>query len=315
MRQILPVCALLLAGAVSACASVDNGLLSLVPANAQLIVGIDVQKTRDSQFGQYMLSKSQAGDAHFQEFIDRTGFDPRRDLQNLMIVSMGNNSGTKGPGSFAVLARGVFDPSKILAVASAKDGVTETYNGVSMTVYEKKKDAVAVAFPQVGVAVMADLTTMQQILMNLSTPTSFSPDLTARINAIGGANDAWFVSTTGPSGWKHVIPDAGAGPMQGQAQALNAIRSASGGMKSGATVDISFDATARSAEDATSLADVFRFMASAVQMQRQQNAQAAVVAAAMDNMILTTSGSNVHIAFSIPEKSLEQLAESKPARH
>ena len=103
--------------------------------------------------------------------------------------------------------------------------------------------------------------------------------------------------------------------MQGQAQALNAIRSASGGMKSGTKVDISFDATARSAGDATSLADVFRFMASAVQMQRQQNAQAAVVATAMDNMILTTSGSTVHIAFSIPEKSLEQLAESGPARH
>jgi hypothetical protein len=314
MRQILPVCAVLLAGAVSACASVDNGLLSLAPANAQLIVGIDVQKTRNSQFGQYMLSKSQTGDNHFQEFIDKTGFDPRRDLQNLMIVSMGNTGGAKGTGSFAILARGVFDQSKILAMASAKDGVTETYNGVSMTVYQKKKDAVAVAFPQVGVAVMADLATMQQIVMNLSTPTSFSPDLTARINAVG-VNDAWFVSTTGPSGWKHAIPDAGTGPMQGQAQALNAIRSASGGMKSGATVDISFDATARSAEDATSLADVFRFMASAVQMQRQQNAQAAVVAAAMDNMILTTSGSTVHIAFSIPEKSLEQLAESSPARH
>jgi hypothetical protein len=307
MKRILPVCAFLISSAISAHASVDSSLLSLAPANAQLFVGIDVQKTKSSDFGQFLLSKTQTDDLHFQQFMDRTGFDPRRDLQSMLLVALGTPDSGKGPSAFAVLARGVFDPSKISAVS--KDGVSQTYNGVSLTVYPKKGQSVALAFPEIGLAVMADLPTMKQIILNLATPTSFDPALLARINAIGAANDAWFVSTTGPSGWPHAFSASSGSP----AQALQSIRSASGGMRSGSTVDFSFDATARSAQDATSLADVFRFMASTVQMQRQNqnNPGLGVLAASMDNMTLTTAGNTVHIAFSVPEKSLEQLAEAK----
>jgi hypothetical protein len=296
----------LIASAITANASVDNGLLSLAPATAQLFVGVDVQKTKSSDFGQFLLSKSQTDDLHFQQFMDKTGFDPRRDLQSMLLVGTGNPDAAKGQSAFAVLARGVFDQSKITTIS--KDGVSQTFNGVSMTVYPNKGQSLALAFPETGVAVMADLATMKQIIQNLATPTSFDPALLARINAVGAANDAWFVSTTGPSGWPHNPSQSATG--RDPAQALQSIRSASGGMHSGATVDLSFDATARSPQDATSLADVFRFMASTVQMQRQSqnNPGIGVLAASMDNMTLTTAGNTVHIAFSVPEKSLEQLA-------
>ena len=64
---------------------------------------------RNSEFGQYLLSKAQNEDAHFQEMIDATGFDPRRDLQSVLFAS-GGDSATGKPATFAILARGNFDP-------------------------------------------------------------------------------------------------------------------------------------------------------------------------------------------------------------
>jgi hypothetical protein len=48
-------------------------------------------------------------------------------------------------------------------------------------------------------------------------------------------------------------------------------------------------------------------------MQRQQDPRAGIVASAMDNMQLTTNGPSVHIAFSMSEKNLEQIADMRPA--
>jgi polyhydroxyalkanoate synthesis regulator protein len=105
-----------------------------------------------------------------------------------------------------------------------------------------------------------------------------------------------------------------------RAQALQSILGASGGIRFGDVVQLSFDATARSAKDATSLADVLRFVASMIQTQRQNNQGADILASAFDNMVLTTNGDSMHVAISLPERSLEQLADMAPksatrARH
>jgi hypothetical protein len=106
MKRIFPVCAFLIAGAITATDSIDNGLLSLGPANAQLFVGLDVQKTKSSDFGHFLLTKSQTDDLHFQQFMDKTGFDPRRDLQSILLVTVSNLDAAKGPSAFAIMARG-----------------------------------------------------------------------------------------------------------------------------------------------------------------------------------------------------------------
>jgi hypothetical protein len=141
-------------------------------------------------------------------------------------------------------------------------------------------------------------------------------DLTNRIQSIGNANDAWFVSTTGGAMFgKHLAADTG-GQLNGQAQALQSIRAASGGVVFGTTVAVSFDAATRSEQDAISLADVFRFGASMVQMQRQKDPRAGILAASLDNMQLKTNGDSVHVGFTMTEKNLEQMADLGPqAKH
>jgi hypothetical protein len=310
MNRILPVTILLAAGAFSAFASVDTGLIALVPSNATAVAGIDLQKSRSSQFGQFLLSKTQANDGNFEAFMTATGFDPRRDLENVVVATAGE-PGTKQHG-FAVLARGTFDADKIRAAAVAKGATKSTYGGVELVENKDHDRTIAIAFPDTSVAVMADLTTMQQVIQNLSTPSTLSVDLTNRIDQVS-SNDAWFVSTTGGAMLGKELSAEAGDQMAKQAQVLKSIRAVSGGVEFGSNVAVTIDATTRSDQDAVSLSDVIRFVASIVQVKRQDDPRAALLAASLDTMQLKSSGDTVHVSFSIPEKNLEQIADAGTA--
>ena len=156
---------------------------------------------------------------------------------------------------------------------------------------------------------MADLPVLERIIANRASPAPLNSDLQSRIEAIGPENDAWFVALYhGGALAQHILEEAGP-----QAQALQAVTQSSGGIRFGDTVQASFQATTRSPQDANALADVIRFLASMVRM-RQDDPRAAILAPALDSMALATAGNTVHFSLSIPEKSLEQLAELRPNR-
>jgi hypothetical protein len=139
-------------------------------------------------------------------------------------------------------------------------------------------------------------------------PATINASLQSKIDSIASGNDAWYVSLVGGSILADHIGKDGAP----QAKALQGVVQSSGGVKLGSTIETTLDAVTRSAQDATSLSDVIRFMASMVQMQRQNDPRAGILATALDGMTLESTGAAVHFAVSIPEKSLEQLAEAAP---
>ena len=298
--------------AAAAFANVDTGLIALVPASSKVVAGIDLIQCRSSQFGQFVLSKSQANDVHLEEFMTQTGFDPRRDLDTV-VISSPQDAAAKS-SSFAILARGNFDQAKISSLATSKGAVPSSYEGVSILVTkEHNGQKVAMAFPDAGIAVMGDLASVQQVIQNLTTPSTLDVELMNRIDQAGAANDAWFASIDGGAMLgKQFSASTGANP-NAQLQALQAIHAASGGVKFGSNIAATLDAGTRSAQDASSLADVFRFFASMVQMQKQQSASTSLMVSALNNMQVTTNNDNVHVAFTISEKSLEQIADSKTA--
>src|ERR1700681_1500063 len=99
----------------------DPALLRLVMPDAKVIAGIQAEQTRNSLFGQYLLSHMQVDDAGFKSFIAQTGFDPRRDVSEILIASSwdSSNAGSR----WLVMARGVFDLGKI-ARAGQGNGIT-----------------------------------------------------------------------------------------------------------------------------------------------------------------------------------------------
>lgn len=196
------------------------------------------------------------------------------------------------------------------------------------TAYNKhkgaKQETTAFAFLNTDIAIIGDLASVTQVIANRATPSSLDPALQALITQASSKNDAWFATIlAGPYLTRH-LDDATNYQLKPQAQALQSVREAGGGAQFSDPLQLSFDAVTRSPQDAVSLADVVRFMASFVQMQRDKDPHAGILATALDNMVLNTSGDNFHASLAIPEKSLEQLADSgngysghgfKPAPH
>jgi len=93
----------------------DPGLVSLAMPDSQVMAGINVEQVTLSPFGQYLLAQAgQFPGAGLQELIETAGFDPRRDLREILVSSNGRPG-----GSAIILARGAFDVPKILEAVRA----------------------------------------------------------------------------------------------------------------------------------------------------------------------------------------------------
>ncbi len=303
-------------------AAVDAGLLALVPPDAQVASGVHVDTSRVSPFGQFVLSHMQSSSTRLQALIDQTGFDPRSDVTELLCAS----NGAQPQPSFLVLARGTFDPAKIEAAAVAKGATIQNYMGIDMILNQDASHPSGVAFLDNTLAVAADLTTLQYTIAHRTDASGGTPKVSAALlTSIGTAslgNDAWFVSLVSganflPSSAVQLGQGASGASVQGNGQAaqgatLESIQQSIGGVHFGDQIAVSFQAVTRSDKDATSLADVVRFFTSMVQMQRQSNPQAAILATALDSMTLQTSGNTITLALSIAEKDFETLAQTAP---
>ena len=73
-----------------------------------MVAGIDVERARDSFLGRKLLEQMDTKDAEFAKFVAMTGFDPRRDLREIIIATPDAN--TKNPPAL-ILVRGIFDMS------------------------------------------------------------------------------------------------------------------------------------------------------------------------------------------------------------
>ncbi len=306
MRYVLSVSVLFLAGLVPAFGGVDNELLAMAPPGSRLITSVDVAAAKNSQFGEYVLGRINTEDHSFEDLTQQTGFDPRRDVQDFVFASPG--PGAAGAQSkFALLVRGHFDQERIRAAAKAKGATLQNYQGANIFMGGPGNRENAFAFVSDDIAVLGDLATVQQILANRASQAALDPAVQQLIAAIGPNNDMWFVSTM-PGSFlaNHVKQHANSNV---PVEALDSILQSSGGIQFGDAVRLSFNATARSAKDAQSLVDVIHFVGSMVQMSRQKGPAMDALATAVDQMTVQTDGDAMHATLSLPEKSLEQLAD------
>jgi hypothetical protein len=272
----------------------DPALLNLVMPDAKVLAGINVQKAKTTEFGQFLLNQMPMGDP-LNSFIAATGFDPRQDLTEVLIAS---NAATKSTG--LVLARGTFNPEQI-ASAVARDGkhVSQTYNGAQLITANATGDHGAVAFLSGTIAVVGDLISVKSAIDRSGGNNAIDPGLAAKV-ATYAATDAWSVSIA-PINFDN-DGNAAANPFSG---ALKSIQQASGSIMLTSPVQITAEALADNDQDATSLSDVLKFVVMMVQGQNNPGA-----ASLLNSLNVTTDHSTINIQLSIPEDQLEQMIKS-----
>ncbi len=285
-------------------AAVDTQLLNLVMPDAKVLGGVNVEQAKTTPFGQYVLSQAQTQDSDLKKLEALTGFDPTRDVRELLVAS--NAVGNDHAGLF--LARGTFNPGLIAAAAAAHGAVTESYNGI--TILEDPKKMHGVAFPDASLAIAGDIANVKAAIDRVKSPSSLPGSIVAQVNQWSGTQDAWGITTVPPSS---LHPPASAPNVHGlspNAPAFQNIQSAAGGVKFGAMVVVTGQAQAASAQDAQQMADALKLLANLAQMQASNEP---AVAAVVQSLTVSTSGSTLNASISVSEDQLQQAIKPKVA--
>ena len=125
------------------------------------------------------------------------------------------------------------------------------------------------------------------------------PKLLARITELSGTCDLWAVSTVPLS---DLPASYSGGQFSGilQGDLVRSILEISGGLKFGASIQVSVEVVTRTDKDATALADVVRFLVGMAKVGVQ-------------DLDLKTQGEVMRLSLSIPEAELEKAAQRAAA--
>ena len=291
----------------------DPALLQMVPPTASVVAGMQVDQGKRTAFGRYMLAKLGASGDKAKELMAETGFDPRRDMTELLFASAGPVGGGQTTGGL-ILARGAFDPARIAAAVHAKGGVTTSFLGVDVLSGANAKQPWALAFLDNTTAIVGDVESVKAAVTQHAAGTPTSADLTAKVGLLSANNDFWFLTLAPMSSFSTSMPDSSLGNAMQNGKMFQAITQASGGVRFGDNVVVTADAVTRSDKDAQALVDVVHFLASMVQ-GNSQDATAQQMAAMLSSLVLKADANVMHLSLSVPESQLESFIDSARQRH
>lgn len=301
----------------SAAFSADSALLSLVMPEARVVAGIDVERAKESFLGKKMLEAMDSKDSDFAKFVAMTGFDPRRDLREVVIAATDAN--TKNPPALIVV-RGVFDTSRINGFLKVSGAATsEMLSGIEYFTKKDSKDDMGFAFLDGTVAVAGPRASVRAALQRRSgSGAGLNGSTYAKVQDLSKSNDMWFVTSIPVAELQNALPGANSGgKKQGPAgmmggDAFKGIEQAAMGVRFGSeSMDLTAETVSLTEKDATGLADVVRFLSTMVQMNRE-NPDVKGLAAALDTMKISTDARTTRVTLSLPMAEIEKMIKQGP---
>jgi hypothetical protein len=300
MKRFLAVSVVLIcvSGMLSAA---DPQLVGLMMPDAKVLAGVNIVQAKASPYGQYLLSQIPLADPNFQQFVQATGFDPNRDITEIVAASANpqNQSGL-------VAARGTFDVAHLVAFAKSTGAQVDESSGVPVLPSPDGKGAIALLSNTL--AVMGDVNSVAAAVARRSNPSTLDPVLTGKAATLSGSEDAWAVSTLTPGAVGLPAPKGQGGNGSLNFNALQGIQQSSAGVKFGTSANVMAEAVLDTPQNASALAGLVQMLATL----GQTNPQAAQVATVLETLSVQTKGTTVSLTLAIPEAVLEQLS---PTRH
>jgi len=179
--------AVLLSAAAIASAA-DSTLLKYVMPDAKVVSGVNFDSIKLTPFGQFAVSLLPAPDAGFEQFISFTGFDPRRDIHEIVMASPAD----PGKKTGLLLVRADFDRQRILELLKAAGKNPEVYNGLEILAGPHGHAGIsqAVAFLDNTTAAAGDVESVKSAIDRRNAGMSIDPALAARISVVSANEDA-----------------------------------------------------------------------------------------------------------------------------
>jgi hypothetical protein len=208
------------------------------------------------------------------------------------------------------LASGTFDVAQITAAAAQHGAVTEIYGNT--TIIEDPKQEGGVAFLSPTIAVAGDVASVKGAIDRQTMAQPLPAALMVKINQWSMSQDAWAISAVPPASLAQPVKGAPANPMLG---AVQTVQQAAGGVKFGANVVFSGEATADTAQNAQTLSDLAKLMLNIAQMHVGTDPNAAAL---VKTATISASGNVVKASASLPQDMFIQMLSpmgSETQRH
>jgi len=291
---------LVLAAGLSALAA-DPDLLKLVMPDAALLVGIRLDQIRVSPLGQMILSQISVPDEELKKVVAAIGFNPVTDLDEVLIAA----PAVPGAQQVLVLVRGRFEPARLAALAAMGGGEVSSFQGVEIATLKQAQQAFALASLDRTTMVLGDPKSVRGAIARRTTGLRVSPKLVARADALAKLYDLWVISLVPPGQMAKGVPDPKLGSLL-KGDAFQGIQEASGGIRLGRDIQVAFEVVTRSEKDATSLADVSKFILGLALTQGKPEQ-----AKLLESLQLSTEGTRVRFGLTIPEAEIAKAIEAQ----
>ncbi|HVO96959.1 MAG TPA: hypothetical protein VMT15_02790 [Bryobacteraceae bacterium] len=312
MKHLYSIALCVTLTAATAAAGVSPALLNLVMPDATVLSGVNVDQSIGSPFGQYILSQMQFNDTEFQQLLALTGFDPRKDLHEILAATPSTSTSTTHTG--LILGRGIFNPAMVLSTATNQGAILSVYKGFTLigpppsSSPNQPPVALALTFLDGSTAAMGDAVSVKGVIDRKLAGAAFTGPLAASALQVSANNSAWFATTTPLSDFMSARPSTNLGPVA-QSGLMQSIIAASGGVLFGTTaLTLTADCVTANPQNAQALVDVLKFFVSMI--AGNTNAPSGVVSIASSAQF-AVNGSTAHISLLLPEAQVEQLLMPK----
>ncbi len=298
---------------VSFATAADPALLRLAMPDARLLLGIDVARVKASPLMRFMVSQAKSGSQDFNKLAEATGFDPTRDLDEVLIAATAD---ARQKQNALIMVKGRFDPARITALAVKEGGVATRFQGIDIISGKQRgpqNTDLSFAFLDPATAVAGDPAIVRSAIARRIKGSALHPGLVAKAGEMSGQYEVWMVSRIPASeAAAKVTPPGAAGGLLNP-DAMKGIEEFTLGMRFGPTVEFVSEAVARTEKDAQALVDVARFIGGMVKLN-QKDPKMAKVGALLDTLQLSASGRTARFSLSIPEADIESFIQEAQAQ-
>jgi hypothetical protein len=174
--------------------SIDPSLQTLIPPDTTFVAGVDLDALRTTPVFQKYLSQLRL--PQMEDFVQKTGLDPRKDLSQILSTSNGKT------GLF--MARGKFDITALEPKLTANGLTRMPYQGQNLFGDDRR----AVLFIGARTAVAGPTVELKTMIEERDKPThGLTPELRQLLQTIGSDRQIWAAFTGGLQGLNLGVPE------------------------------------------------------------------------------------------------------------
>ena len=311
-------------------AAVDSELAALLPPDAVSLMGVDVARLREAAVYRYLEeeggSAGRGFDDSIEDFANRTGFDPRQDLESLLLVSWGEVGQIAMPQDmpFLAAARGRFDQDELGETFRNAGAQREDYRGIGVYSFgghasdgnddagvESSGGVFSLAFLDAETALAGPVGALRQALdrrLDGGPSLADNPTLINLAETIPAANHMWAVSRQPGRLMPEQEPGAEPAPHQPAIQILKTMEQSTFGLDLNDGLNRQAEGLFPTTEGATLLGDAARGL---IAMGRLLiSPQNAGLTAFLDSIVVAEDATTVKISIEMDMPKFREMIES-----